>query len=132
MKTSVNVVTPNGNVYENEADIVSAKTESGEIGVLPRHIPLVAPLQTSAVRVKNESTEDSISVSGGFLEVRPDKVTILAESAEVPEDIDIERAQRAKERAENRLNQDQEDIDKKRAQQALSRAETRLSVAERR
>ncbi|QQK81646.1 F0F1 ATP synthase subunit epsilon [Salicibibacter cibi] len=130
MKTSVNVVTPNGNVYDNDADIVSAKTESGEIGVLPRHVPLVAPLVTSAVRVKNDGTEDSISVNGGFLEVRPDQVTILAETAELPEDIDVDRAQKAKERAENRLNQDDEDIDKKRAQQALSRAEIRLKVAE--
>ncbi|QQK77979.1 F0F1 ATP synthase subunit epsilon [Salicibibacter cibarius] len=131
MKTSVNVVTPNGNVYDNDADIVSAKTESGEIGVLPRHVPLVAPLVTSAVRVKNEGAEDSISVSGGFLEVRPDQVTILAETAELPADIDVDRAQKAKERAENRLNQDDEEIDQKRAQQALLRAEIRLKVAER-
>ncbi|SDI46873.1 F0F1 ATP synthase subunit epsilon [Natribacillus halophilus] len=132
MKTNVSVVTPDGNVYENEADIVSVKTEIGEIGVLPRHIPLVATLTTEAVRVKNDGNEESISVSGGFIEVRSDKVTILAETAERPEDIDVERAKEAKARAEERLNQQDETIDQKRARQALLRAEMRLKVADRR
>lgn len=113
----VNVVTPDGKVYEGDVDMVSVKTVEGELGILPRHIPLVAPLTVGAVRLKKGSTVDLVAVSGGFVEVRPDQVTILAEAAELPSDIDVERARSAKERAEKRLQQaKQENIDFKRGQ----------------
>jgi F-type H+-transporting ATPase subunit epsilon len=131
MKTlTVSVVTPDGPVLEDTYEMVSCKAESGELGILPGHIPLVAPLTISAVRLKREGHSDHIAVSGGFLEVRPDKVTILAQSAERPGDIDVERARRAKERAERRLQAKQDDIDHKRAELALRRAMNRLKVAE--
>ncbi|MBO8156638.1 MAG: F0F1 ATP synthase subunit epsilon [Bacillaceae bacterium] len=131
MKTlTVSVVTPDGPVLEDQYEMVSCKAESGELGILPGHIPLVAPLTISAVRLKKDNKTEKIAVSGGFLEVRPDKVTVLAQAAEKPSDIDVDRARRAKERAERRLQAKQDDIDFKRAELALKRALNRLDVAQ--
>jgi len=127
---TVSVVTPDGPVIEDSYDMVSCKTESGELGILPGHIPLVAPLTISGVRLKNGNSADIIAVNGGFVEVRPEKVTILAQSAELPTDIDIERAQKAKERAERRVNSGASDIDLMRAELALQRAINRIDVKE--
>src|SRR5699024_7354906 len=127
MKTlTVSVVTPDGPVLEDTFDMVSCKAESGELGILPGHIPLVAPLTISAVRLKRENQVEQLAVNGGFMEVQPDKVTILAQSAEKPADIDVQRAQEAKKRAERRLQSKQDDIDFLRAELALKRAMNRL------
>ncbi|KAB2336517.1 F0F1 ATP synthase subunit epsilon [Cytobacillus depressus] len=132
MKTiKVSVVTPDGPVYESDVEMVSTKAGSGELGILPGHIPMVAPLQIGAVRLKNGGKTDFVAVSGGFLEVRPDKVTILAQSAEQADAIDIDRAVRAKERAEQRLNdQKRDNVDFKRAELSLQRAINRIKVSE--
>lgn len=132
MKTmKVSVVTPDGPVYESNVEMVSAKAQSGELGILPGHIPMVAPLRISAIRMKSGGKTEFVAVSGGLLEVRPDQVTILAQSAEKSESIDVERALRAKERAEQRLReQKQENVDFKRAEMALQRAINRISVVE--
>ncbi|WP_243387080.1 F0F1 ATP synthase subunit epsilon [Bacillus kexueae] len=130
MKTvQVNVVTPDGPVYDAEVEMVSAKAQSGELGILPGHIPMVAPLSIGAVRLKKGSSTELVAVSGGFLEVRPDKVTILAQAAERAENIDVARAKAAKERAERRLREKADDIDFKRAELALQRAINRLNIA---
>ncbi|MCM3664641.1 F0F1 ATP synthase subunit epsilon [Mesobacillus subterraneus] len=133
MKTiKVSVVTPDGPVYESDVEMVSTKARTGELGILPGHIPMVAPLQIGAVRLKNGSNTEFVAVSGGFLEVRPEQVTILAQSAEQSSEIDLERALRAKERAEQRLHErKQENVDFRRAELALQRAINRISVAER-
>ncbi len=132
MKTVlVNVVTPDGPVYDADVEMVSVKAQSGELGILPGHIPLVAPLAISGVRLKRDSGEDKLAINGGFLEVRPDKVTILAQSAEKPQDIDVARAQAARERAERRLQSKEDHIDRVRAELALRRAANRLNVAQR-
>ncbi|ALC88715.1 ATP synthase F0F1 subunit epsilon [Bacillus sp. FJAT-18017] len=129
----VSVVTPDGPVYESDVEMVSTKAQSGELGVLPGHIPMVAPLEIGAVRMKKDGKTEFVAVSGGFLEVRPDQVTILAQAAEQSSAIDVERAVRAKERAEQRLRErQQENVDFRRAELALQRAINRLSVAERR
>ncbi|RDU37498.1 F0F1 ATP synthase subunit epsilon [Neobacillus piezotolerans] len=129
----VSVVTPDGPVYDADVEMVSTKAQSGELGILPGHIPMVAPLQIGAVRMKKDGKTELVAVSGGFLEVRPEKVTILAQAAEQSEDIDVERALRAKERAEQRIRErQQEHVDFKRAELALQRAINRLAVAERR
>lgn len=129
---TVSVVTPDGQVLENDYQMLSCKAEGGELGILPGHIPLVAPLTINAVRLKREDNgEDLVAVNGGFLEVRPDKVTILAQSAEVANDIDVERAERAKERAAQLLESNNPEVDVERAKLALSRAMNRLSVAQR-
>ncbi|MEH7436238.1 F0F1 ATP synthase subunit epsilon [Neobacillus drentensis] len=132
MKTiKVNVVTPDGPVYESDVEMVSTKAQSGELGILPGHIPLVAPLAIGVVRLKKEGKTELVAVSGGFLEVRPDQVTILAQTAEKASDIDVERAIRAKERAEQRMHdQHAEHIDFRRAELALQRAINRLAVSE--
>jgi F-type H+-transporting ATPase subunit epsilon len=131
MKTiKVSVVTPNGPVFESDVEMVIAKAKSGELGILPGHIKLVAPLEISVVRLKTDGKYELIAVSGGILEVRPDQVTILAQAAELASDIDVERALKAKERADQRLRND--DYDFRRAQLALQRAINRLAVSERR
>jgi F-type H+-transporting ATPase subunit epsilon len=134
MKTiKVSVVTPDGPVYDADVEMVSTKAQSGELGILPGHIPMVAPLEIGAVRLKKDGNTEFIAVSGGFLEVRPEEVTILAQSAETASAIDVDRAVRAKERAEQRMkDQRVEHIDFRRAELALQRAVNRLAVSERR
>lgn len=132
MKTlKVSVVTPDGPVYESDVEMVVARAQSGELGVLPGHIPMVAPLQIGGVRMKKGGATEQVAVSGGFLEVRPDKVTILAQSAEAAEQIDLTRAEEAKKRAEQRLQSKQDDVDYRRAELALQRAINRINVAKR-
>jgi len=126
---TVSVVTPDGPVLEDDYEMVVGKSQTGELGILPGHIPLVTPLVISAVRLKRDNQVDRLAVSGGLMEVNSNKVTILAQSAEKASDIDVERAEKAKERAERRLEAKQDDIDHKRAQLALSRAINRIDIA---
>lgn len=132
MKTvAVSIVTPDGPVYDSDVEMVSTKALSGELGILPGHVPMVAPLAIGAVRLKKGDSSELVAVSGGFLEVRPDKVTILAQTAETAEDIDLDRAIRAKQRAEDRLRQQkQSDTDFRRAELALRRALNRIQIAQ--
>ncbi|MFD2761000.1 F0F1 ATP synthase subunit epsilon [Lentibacillus juripiscarius] len=131
MKTlDVSVVTPDGPVLEDQFEMVSCKAENGELGVLPGHIPMVAPLSISSVRLKQDDDSVGLAVNGGFLEVRPDKVTILAQSAEKPAEIDVQRAEEAKKRAERRLESKQENVDFQRAELALKRAINRLDISQ--
>ncbi len=124
----MSVVTPDGPVLEDSFDMVSCKAENGELGILPGHIPMVAPLTISGVRLKRENDTERLAVNGGFLEVRPDKVTILAQSAEKPSEINVDRAEEAKARAEKRLQSKQDDVDFQRAELALKRAMNRLEI----
>ncbi|MOA42603.1 ATP synthase epsilon chain [compost metagenome] len=101
----------------------------GELGILPGHIPFVTPLQVAPIVIKTGGTTYTIAVHGGFVEVQTGKVIILAESAEMPEEIDVERAVAARERAERRLSAQQDRIDHRRAELALQRAITRINVS---
>lgn len=131
MKTiTVNIVTPDGPVYDSEVSMVIAVTASGEMGVLPGHIPTVAPLGIGVVRLKTENSTELVAVSGGFLEIRPEKVTILAQSAERAADIDLARAQESAKRAEALLQAKKNEVDFKRAELALKRAMNRINVYE--
>ena len=132
MKTvTVNIVTPDGPVYDAEVTMVIAKTTSGEIGVLAGHIPMVAPLAIGAVKLKKEGgQEELVAINGGFIEVRPEKISILSPSAELASSIDVARAQEAKARAEQRLQAKQDNVDFKRAELALQRAINRIKVQE--
>lgn len=125
------IVTPERKVYAEPVNMIIVKGVEGELGILPNHIPLVTPLKIAPVTIKKQGSKDEIlAVNGGFMEVRKDKVVILAESAELPEQIDVERAKAAKERAEKRLKDSkQENIDLKRAELALQRAINRLDVS---
>ncbi|PZE19398.1 F0F1 ATP synthase subunit epsilon [Paenibacillus xerothermodurans] len=122
------IVTPERKVYAEEVDMIIVKGTEGELGILPNHIPLVTPLKVAPVTVKKNRTDEYIAVNGGFMEVRKDKVVILAESAELPEQIDIERAKQAKARAEERLASKKREFDAKRAELALQRAINRIEV----
>ena len=131
MKTiAVNIVTPDGPVYDSEVSMVIAVTATGEMGVLPGHIPTVAPLGIGAVRLKKENSTELVAVNGGFLEIRPEKVTILAQSAERATEIDLARAQESAKRAEALLQANKDEIDFKRAELALKRAMNRINVYE--
>ncbi|CAN7147529.1 F0F1 ATP synthase subunit epsilon [Paenibacillus sp. LjRoot153] len=125
------IVTPERKVYAEQVDMVSVKGTEGELGILPNHIPLVTPLRIAPITVKKAGSKDEvIAVNGGFMEVRKDKVVILAESAELPEQIDIDRARAAKERAEKRLAETKQDnVDFKRAEASLQRALNRIGVS---
>jgi F-type H+-transporting ATPase subunit epsilon len=126
------IVTPERKLYAKEVNMVIVKGVAGELGILPNHIPLVTPLRIAPVTAKIDNTSEVIAVNGGFMEVRKDKVVILAETAELPGDIDIDRAKGAKERAEQRLEQKRDDVDFRRAELALQRASNRIDVFERR
>ncbi|KUP04150.1 ATP synthase F0F1 subunit epsilon [Bacillus coahuilensis m2-6] len=129
MKTlQVNIVTPDGPVYDAQVEMVSTKAQSGELGILPGHIPMVAPLQIGAVRLKNGAKQELVAVTGGFIEVRPDQVTILAQAAETAESIDVARANEALRRAQERLQAKQDNVDFSRAELALKRAMNRIDV----
>lgn len=131
MKTvTVNIVTPDGPVYDAEVEMIIAKTTSGEIGVLPGHIPMVAPLAIGVVKLKREGRQEVVAVSGGFIEVRPEKVSILAPSAEVADSIDVQRAKEAVKRAESHIQAKQDNDDFQRAQLALKRALNRINAHE--
>jgi F-type H+-transporting ATPase subunit epsilon len=130
---TLEVVTPDQSVVSEEAQIVVAPGEYGEFGVLIGHTSFLTTLKTGMVRYKDSGgSERVVFVSGGFSEVLPKKVTILAESAERRRDIDVERARAAMKRAEERLAEAsrREDIDFRRAQVALQRAVTRIRIAE--
>ena len=124
------IVTPERKVYAQQVDMIVVKGVAGDLGILPHHIPLVTPLKIAPVHIKQGSTDLYIAVSGGFMEVGKDKVIILAETAELPGDIDLERARIAKARAEGRLNDKAEHIDFHRAEMAMQKALMRIGVSE--
>jgi F-type H+-transporting ATPase subunit epsilon len=126
------VVTPEGAVISEAAEIVVAPGTMGEFGVLMGHTPFLTTLKLGTIRYKDaQNQENWIFVSGGFAEALPDRVTVLAESAERREDIDLERAKSALERAKRRLaGEVEKDIDFIRAKAALDRALHRVKLAE--
>lgn len=126
----LDIVTPERVVLSRDVNMVIARATDGDLGVLPGHAPLIAGLVPWPLRLLTDEGELLVSVCGGFIEVRPDKVTILANSAELPEEIDVPRALAAKERAEKRLASKAPDVDIPRAEAALRRALVRLRVAE--
>ncbi len=124
------VVTPQKEVVNEEAQIIVAPGELGQFGVLVGHTPFMTSLQVGTVRYNDtQGVEHCVFVSGGFAEALPDKVTVLAESAERRCDIDIDRARSAQERAEKRLESGAEDMDYQRARAALQRAVHRVALA---
>ncbi len=126
------VVTPEKNVVSEEAQIVAAPGTLGEFGVLIGHTPFLTTLKTGILHyTATDGNERFVFVNGGFAEALPDKVTILAESAERRRDIDLERAKAAQERAQKRLAEDrsESDIDFVRAQTALERSVLRIRLA---
>lgn len=128
------VVTPSGAKVNEDVDIVNAPGVGGDFGVLANHAPFLSTIKIGTLTYENGKKRESLMVSGGFCEVSNNKITFLVESAEVGSEIDVERAMRAKERAEKRLAQaaqQAENFNRRRAEIALQRAVARLSVAKR-
>ena len=139
---TVQVVTPDGLKYDHHASFIHAVTKDGQIGILPGHINLIAPLEVDELKVRrvdDESHVDWIAVNGGIIEVKDDFITIIANSAERDRDIDVSRAERAKQRAERVLEEETKRVleeatksdrndEVQRAQVALRRALNRINV----
>ncbi|MBI2819793.1 MAG: F0F1 ATP synthase subunit epsilon [Acidobacteria bacterium] len=131
-KLLLRVVTPDRQVVREDVEEIQAPGREGYLGILPGHAPLLSELKPGEMTYRRGKDFQRLAVSGGFLEILPEQVTVLAETAERPEEIDIARAQSAKERAELRLKSPDPEVDLNRAAVALQRALIRIQVASRR
>jgi F-type H+-transporting ATPase subunit epsilon len=127
----VDIVSAEGELYSGPAEMVFAPGSEGELGITPRHAPLLTLLKPGEVRVKNGDVEQSIFVGGGALEVQPKKVTVLADTAVRAKDLDEAAALEAKRRAEDAMSQRSEKVDIAQAQAELVRAIAQLKMLER-
>jgi len=123
------IVTPEKKVVDAAASEVQIPGRNGYLGILPGHAPLITELAIGEITFRTGAEEQRLALAWGFAEVLPDKVTILAETAERPSEIDVERARKAKARAEERLASGDPNVDVERSLEALHKAETRLEVA---
>jgi F-type H+-transporting ATPase subunit epsilon len=125
----VEIITPDGIFFTGEADFIEFTTSEGDIGVYKEHIPMTTVLAPGIVTIHNGGEEKQAAVHAGFAEILGDQVTLLAEVAEWPDEIDVARAEAAKQRAEERLANHTAEIDVKRAEFALRKALIRIDVA---
>ncbi len=128
----IDIVTAERVVYSEEVDTVIAPGVEGQLGILPHHAPLMTILEVGELLVRKGDEELSLAISGGFLEVRPDRVIVLADAAERDEEIDLARAEEAKRRAQEYLGHPAPEIDIAQAEAALARSLARLKVGEKR
>jgi F-type H+-transporting ATPase subunit epsilon len=127
------IVTPERRAFEDDVDMVICPGVEGELGVLPHHAPLLTTLGVGELRIRKGSSEESFAIAGGFLQVRPDRVVVMAETADLASEIDLEAAERARREAERAISEGfAEPADLARARAALERALLRIRVAERR
>jgi len=131
-KLKFEIVTAERVVYSDDVDIVIAPGVEGQLGILPSHAPLLTTLQPGELVVRKDGEETAMFVSGGFLEIMQNRVTVLADVAERAEEIDVARAEEAKRRAERKLEERPAEMDLAAAEAALLRSLMRLRVAERR
>ncbi len=133
MSIQLEIVTPERLAYSDTVDSVQLPGVEGELGVLPGHAPLVSMLGVGELRIRKGGSEEIFAIVGGFLQVRPDKVVVMAETADLASDIDIERAQEARREAERELETGyREGADLAAARAQLQQALLRIRVAERR
>jgi F-type H+-transporting ATPase subunit epsilon len=133
MPLQLEIVTPERQVFSDTVDSVQVPGSEGELGVLPNHAPLVSTLGVGELRFRKGGVEESFAIVGGFLQVRPDKVVVLAETADMASEIDLEKAQEARREAERALESGyHEGADLATARAALQQALLRIRVAERR
>lgn len=128
---TVQIITPDRIFYEGDATMIEFNTEAGEIGVYPKHIPLTTVISPGVVTIHEESGEKKAAVHAGFAEILPDQVSIMAEIAEWADEINLDRAEQAKKRAEERISQKAQDTDMDRAEFALKKAVVRIEAAKR-
>jgi len=126
----IEIITPESVVFSGDVDTVEIPGEAGEFQVLGDHTPFLTGVKSGPVYISIAGSKTIVSVSGGFCEVLSEKTVILAQAAELADDIDTERAGAARKRAEERLESNADDIDTDRAKAALARAMNRLNVAE--
>ncbi|MDP2661896.1 MAG: F0F1 ATP synthase subunit epsilon [Dehalococcoidia bacterium] len=131
-KLRVEIITAERVVLQDDVDMVVAPGTEGQLGILPRHVPLLTALKVGELRLKKGPDEISLAITGGFLEVQPDRVIVLADAAERAEEIDVARAEMAKRRAEERLSKRTSESDLARADASLARSLVRLKIAEKR
>ncbi|MDY6892160.1 MAG: F0F1 ATP synthase subunit epsilon [Chloroflexota bacterium] len=128
---ALEIVTAERVVYSEDVDVVVAPGVEGQLGILPQHAPLMTMLEPGELMVRQNGEEQSMFVSGGFLEIQANKVTVLADTAERAEEIDAERAEEARRRAERRIGEPvTAGVDLARAQASMMRSLMRLKVAE--
>jgi F-type H+-transporting ATPase subunit epsilon len=129
----VEIVTPEGAAYDNQAEMLTIRTIDGDRGVLPNHEPFVSGVDIGKVKIKEADEEHFLAVSHGYMEITEEKATVLVETAEFAEEIDVDRAVEAKKRAEEKLEQierrEVDHINEERAEIALRKALNRLKVA---
>jgi F-type H+-transporting ATPase subunit epsilon len=133
MTILLEIVTPERLAYSDQVDMVIAPGIEGELGILPHHAPLITTLGVGELRIKKGGAEESFAIIGGFLQVRPDRVVVMAETADLASDIDLQKAEEARRDAERALEggtQEPADLASARAQ--LQQALLRIRVAERR
>lgn len=123
------IIEPDGMFYEGQASFLEFTSVTGEMGVYANHIPLTTILAPGVMKIHKDGQVKKAAVMGGFIEIQKDRITVMAEDAEWPEEIDVERAKAAKERAEKRLHDRSADIDLVRAEAALKRAMARIRAA---
>ena len=128
----LDIVTAEKLVFSKDVEVIVAPGIEGQLGILPHHAPLMTMLQPGELLVRKEGEELRLAISGGFLEVRPDRVIILADTAERAEEIDIRRAEEAMRRAQEQLSERIPEVDMAQAEAALRRSLARLKVAEKR
>ncbi len=132
MKTFLlEIVTPERVTFKDQVEFLAAPSYEGELGVLPGHTPLLSELKTGLLRFKKEGEQETVAISGGFLQIHPDHIVVLAETAELAEEIDAERARQAAERAKSQLASAGNGPDLAVAEAALRRALIRLRATER-
>jgi F-type H+-transporting ATPase subunit epsilon len=133
MPLELEIVTPEKQAYADTVDSVVLPGTEGELGVLPHHAPLVSTLGIGELRIRKGGVEESFAIVGGFLQVLPDKVVVMAETADMASEIDVEKAQQARVEAERALQEGyHEGADLAAARAALQQALLRIRVAERR
>jgi F-type H+-transporting ATPase subunit epsilon len=133
MPLRLEIVTPERLAYEDDVDAVNVPGIGGELGILPHHAPLVSTLGFGELRIRKGGAEEIFAIVGGFVQVRPDKVVVMAETADLAAEIDVEKAQEARREAEKALEGGyQEGADLSAARAALQQALLRIRVAERR
>lgn len=122
------IITPDRVFYEGTADMIEFNTTEGEIGVLPGHIPMTVIIKPGVLTITEKDEVKEAALHSGFVEILPDRITILAEVVEWPGEIDLERAEAAKKRAEERIKSHTPETDMARAETALMRAIARIQV----
>ncbi|MGQ9535089.1 MAG: F0F1 ATP synthase subunit epsilon, partial [bacterium] len=132
MKFHLEIVTPERLVYAQDVDVLTVPTIQGEISILAKHVPLVSIISPGEIKIKNDNEIEYMAISGGFVQVLPNKVIILADTAERAEEIDIERAEQARQRAQKLMEEKRGDkISHAEAMAAFQRALIRIKVGQR-